>query len=229
MPSSAVGGSANAAAHLDTPSVGARRSLYQSSGLGGLRRRLHRYPGGVAMTPNIGGLREASRTLRDDAYRAADQMAEDCNHSSAGSDARAHLYALADRDFHDRNAAIDRLANAPQHPVGNPDSNEALRFLASMEVDQPPTEPAPRNRMENGPRGTFTGTAAEFLELKRLGTMTPEELEASLLRELGQGSPVSDLLASGDTDIAQTETPIPAPPQRLLDDIAATLARGEQP
>ena len=178
------------------------------------------------MTPNIGDLREQSRVLRDDAYRAADQMAEDCNHSSAGSDARAHLYTLADRDFHDRNAAIDRLANAPQHPVGNPDSNEALRFLAAMEAT--PTEQAPRGKFDDAPRGTFTGTAAEFLGLKRLGTMTPEELEASLLRELGQGSPVSDFLASGDTEQAQTETPIPAPPQRLLDDIAAALARGEQ-
>jgi hypothetical protein len=181
------------------------------------------------MTPNIGDLREQSRILRDEAYRAADQLSEDCGHSSVGSDGRAAAYYFADQSFHDRNAAIDRLANAPPHPTGNPDSNEALRFLASMEIDQPQPEPAPRNRMENGPRGTFTGTTAEFLELKRLGTMTPEELEASLLRELGQGSPVSDLLASGDTDIAQTETPIPAPPQRLLDDIAAALARGEQP
>jgi hypothetical protein len=31
--------------------------------------------------------------------------------------------------------------------------------------------------MENGPRTTFVGTAAEFNELKRLGTMVPEEAE----------------------------------------------------
>jgi hypothetical protein len=84
------------------------------------------------MTPNIGDLREASRVLRDEAYRAADQLSEDCGHSAVGSDGRAATYYFADQSFHDRNAAIDRLANAPQHPTGNPDSNEALRFLAVM-------------------------------------------------------------------------------------------------
>jgi hypothetical protein len=196
------------------------------------------------MTPNIGDLREQSRILRDEAYRAADQLSEDCGHSSVGSDGRAAAYYFADRDFHDRNAAVDRLANAPQHPTGNPDSNEALRFLASMEVDQPPTEPAPRNRMENGPRGTFTGTTAEFLELKRLGTLTPEEAEPEPIflpeppsprvsrpgdmeveGSRPSGSPSDSLFSSGDRMTPAEQQAPSAPPRGLVQDIEKALAR----
>jgi hypothetical protein len=88
------------------------------------------------VTYSIGEMRENSRILRDDAYRAADTLAEDAGHTSAASDARAHLYMVADKDHADRNAAVDRLAGVTlPHPNGNPYSHHAELWLLKMGVE----------------------------------------------------------------------------------------------
>jgi hypothetical protein len=199
----------------------------------------------------IAALREESARIRVDAYLAADQMAEDAGHTSAASDARAHLYMVADKDHADRNAAIDRLAGVTlPHPNGNPYSHHAELWLLKMgvELEAKPvvaartavtfsgvvqhhlSEEGRRHRFYDPPRASKPPTAAEYIRLKREGTMTEAELALDGVDRDFYGNPIIDAL-----EVTSPKEPVrqslpgdmerPVAPPGLEADIAAALAR----
>ena len=121
------------------------------------------------------------------------------------ADALAEGYRLAEQQHFDRLAAISRHFGSRGNPRGNPNAQHAVDFLASLgftlAADPPTPQPAPLTTAEisyNGivtrrpvnadgkvidgpkfddpPRGTFTGSAADFQAAKIIATMTPAEV-----------------------------------------------------
>jgi hypothetical protein len=77
------------------------------------------------------------------------------------------------------------------------------------------------------PRGTFIGSAADFMAAKTRGTMTPQEIAGADAYRASQ-SPLPRPQTSTPAATTEPDQAIPEPPPGLLADIQAVLARASR-